>query len=239
MRQESSRTDRRSFLARSAAGIAAGALAVPGLTAVADAAGAAPPPTAADAKSGLERLLAGNARFVAGHPICAPLTKRRAALAHGQSPYAIVLSCSDSRVPVETVFDEEPGNIFGVRIAGNFLDDNGIGSIEYSVAVLKSTLIVVMGHSECGAVKAAVENVNSGAMPPGHIAGLVRAIAPAAKESQGHAGNWLHNAIVQNVRENVAALPHRSAIVAEAVHGGKLRVVGALYDLASGKVTFL
>lgn len=239
MHHEFARTDRRSFLARTALGISAGALALPGLAGVAEAAGAAPPPMAADAKAGLERLMAGNARFVAGHPICPPLTQRRAALAHGQSPYAIVLSCSDSRVPVETVFDEEPGNIFGVRIAGNFLDDNGIGSIEYSVANLKSTLVVVMGHSECGAVKAALENVKSGAMPPGHIAGLVRAIDPAAKKSRAQKGDWLHNAIEENVRENVASLPHRSTIVADAVRGGKLRVVGALYDLASGKVTLL
>ena len=239
MHHEFTRTDRRSFLERTGLGLAAGALALPALAGVAEAAGAAPPPMAADAKAGLDRLMAGNARFVAGHPICPPLTQRRAALAHGQSPYAIVLSCSDSRVPVETVFDEEPGNIFGVRIAGNFLDDNGIGSIEYSVAVLKSTLVVVMGHSECGAVKAALENVKNGAMPPGHIAGLVRAIEPAAKASKGHPGDWLHNAIVANVRVNVAALPHRSAIVAEAVRAGKLRVLGALYDLASGKVTLL
>ena len=236
---ESHRCDRHSFLARAGLGIAAGALALPSITGIAEAAGTAPPPMAADAKAGLARLMAGNARFIAGHPTCPPLTQRRAALADGQSPYAIVLSCSDSRVPVETMFDEEPGNIFGVRIAGNFLDDNGIGSIEYSVAVLKSTLVLVMGHSECGAVKAAVDNVKSGAMPPGHIAGLVRAIEPAARASKGHAGDWLHDAIVQNVRDNVAALPHRSAIVADAVRSGKLRVVGALYDLASGKVTLL
>ena len=239
MDREALRCDRHSFLERAGLGIAAGAFALPSIAGIAEAAGVGPPPMAADAKAGLARLLAGNARFVAGHPICPPLTQRRAALAHGQSPYAIVLSCSDSRVPVETIFDEEPGNIFGVRIAGNFLDDNGIGSIEYSVAVLKSTLVVVMGHSECGAVKAAVENVKSGAMPPGHIAGLVRAIEPAAKRSRVHKGDWLQNAIVENVRENVAALPRGSTIVAEAVHAGKLRVVGGLYDLESGRVRLL
>src|SRR5581483_6066968 len=109
-------------------------------------------PTAA-----LKNLMDGNARFVAETPITGrPLMDRVRELAKGQSPFATVLGCSDSRVPVETVFDHEPGDIFVIRIAGNFVDDSGLGSIEYAVAVLKSPLVMVLGHTSCGAVKAAI-----------------------------------------------------------------------------------
>jgi len=101
----------------------------------------------------LAALMAGNARFVAGNPRCVPATARRTELANGQAPFAAVLGCSDSRVPVETIFDHDPGDVFVVRVAGNFVTDTGLGSLEYSVAVLKSELIMVLGHSSCGAVK--------------------------------------------------------------------------------------
>jgi carbonic anhydrase len=189
--------------------------------------------------SPIERLRSGNARFVSGRPTCVDLSNRRAQLVGGQSPFAIVVSCSDSRVPVETVFDQEPGNIFGVRVAGNFVDPAGLGSIEYSVAVLKSSLILVLGHQECGAIKAAMEYVKSGKTFPGHIQMLAVTLAPSAKKSKSQPGDWFHNAIAQNVRDTVAALPSRSSIVAEAVSNGSLQISGGVYDLASGKVTLL
>lgn len=197
--------------------------------------------TAAVAAEGnpIERLRSGNARFVSGRPTCGDLSNRRAQLVSGQSPFAIVVSCSDSRVPVETVFDQEPGHIFGVRVAGNFVDPAGLGSIEYSVAVLKSSLILVLGHHECGAIKAAMEFVKSGKTFPGHIQMLAVTLAPSAKKSKSQPGDWFHNAIAQNVRDTVAALPSRSSIVAEAVSNGSLQISGGVYDLASGRVTFL
>jgi len=225
--------DRRSFLRVAGAGVA---LAATSLPAAADAPAGAPHPSAHDA---LAMLLAGNARFVSDKAICPPLTARRLELSEGQSPFAIIVSCSDSRVPVETVFDQIPGNIFGVRIAGNFLDDNGLGSIEYSVAVLKSSLILVLGHTDCGAVKAAVKYVKDGTTQPSHIQGLVTAIAPAVKSAKAKAGDLLANSIVENVHENVRALTVRSPIVAEAVKSGSLAVAGGVYDLNSGKVTVI
>jgi carbonic anhydrase len=185
----------------------------------------------------LALLEAGNARFVAGTPQSGALNSRRLELASGQSPFAVVLGCSDSRVPIETIFDQVPGNVFVVRLAGNYLNDDNLGSIEYAVAVLKSQLIVVLGHTHCGAVTAAVEHAKDGIMPPGHIANVVAAIAPAAEETRGLAGDWLENAIVRNVERNVKAIPARSEIVADAVASGDVAIVGGLYDLGTGRVT--
>lgn len=198
---------------------------------------AEPPPVTPD--EGLRRLLAGNERFADDRSECRALSARRVELAQGQSPFAIVLSCSDSRVPVETVFDQMPGNIFSVRVAGNFLTGDGLGSIEYSIAVLQSTLILVLGHTSCGAVKAAVEYVKDGAKQPGSIQRLVDAVAPAAKAAKPMPGDWPHNATVRNVEDNVAALPAQSSIVAGAVKSGKLGIFGGVYDLHSGKVTII
>ncbi len=220
--------DRRTFLA--GAGLSLATLTAAGFPV----AGAA-----AEPKGPLATLLDGNARFVADKAACPPLTARRLELAEGQSPFAIILSCSDSRVPVETVFDQIPGNIFGVRLAGNFVDDAGMGSIEYSIAVLKSSLILVLGHSQCGAIKAALEYVKNGTSQPGSIQTLVKALAPAAKATKGSPGDWATNAIERNVHDNMAALTARSSIVADAVKAGSLKIAGGVYDLHSGKVSIV
>lgn len=225
--------DRRSFLRFAGAGIA---LAATSLPAEADAPAGASQPSAHDA---LAKLLAGNARFVADAAICPPLTTSRLELANGQHPFAIIVSCSDSRVPVETVFDQPPGSIFGVRIAGNFVNEHGLGSIEYSVASFNSPLILVLGHSSCGAVKAATEFVKDGTTQPSHIQSLITAIAPAVKAVSHKPGDLLVNAISENVRENVAVLTARSPIVAKAVKSGALSIAGGVYDLKSGKVTII
>jgi carbonic anhydrase len=205
---------------------------------LADAAGGGPPMAASTPAEALAELKAGNARFAAGDSKCGPLTARVMELANGQNPFAIVLGCSDSRVPIETVFDQEPGHIFVVRVAGNFLNADGIGSIEYAVAVLKSKLILVLGHSKCGAVNAAVGFVQDGKPQPGNIQDLVTAIEPAAKAAKSEPGDWLANAVAENVKRNVAAMTARSTIVADAVKDGSLEVVGGVYDLHTGKVTF-
>lgn len=242
MATDESGCSREVFLERAGLGLAVAALAGETLSATAaTAAGVsnAPPMAANSPAEALAHLRAGNARFVAGKPECGPLTARVAEFASGQSPFAIVLGCSDSRVPVETIFDQMPGNIFVVRVAGNFLNDVNYGSIEYSVAVLRSKLILVLGHSSCGAVNAAVAYAKEGTTQPGHIASLVSAIAPAAKASKGRAGDWLANAIAENVRRNVHAMTTGSKIVADAVAAGHVEVRGGIYDLHTGRVTFM
>lgn len=224
------RSSRRAFL--TAGGLAAVASLAPGITLAAA-------PLHPEAQKGLEELMAGNARFVADKAVCPPLTARRLDLAEAQHPFAIVVSCSDSRVPVETVFDQIPGNIFGVRVAGNFVDDNGLGSIEYSVAVLKSSLILVLGHTHCGAVKATVGFAKDGARQPSHIQNLIEAILPAAQSTKGKPGDWVENACVANVKGNVAAVTARSPIVAKAVQERTLSVAGGVYDLHTGRVTIV
>jgi carbonic anhydrase len=203
------------------------------------AAGAAPPMAATSPAQALAELKAGNARFAAGKPECGSLRARVAELANGQSPFAIVLDCSDSRVPPDTVFNQTPGNIFVVRVAGNFLTNEGLGSIEYSTLLLKSKLIVVLGHSSCGAVTAAVGFVKDGTKEPGHIQSLVTALAPAAQATRGAAGDWVANSIKENVKLTVQAITSRSTIVADAVRAGTLGVAGGVYDLRSGSVAFL
>ncbi|MHB8152693.1 MAG: carbonic anhydrase [Vulcanimicrobiaceae bacterium] len=222
--------NRRAFLATAGIGVA-GAFSLNALTEM-DVAGAAAP-----AQEGLQRLLAGNLRFAEGKPACGPATARRIELANGQAPFAIVLGCSDSRVPIETVFDQEPGEIFAVRVAGNFVNNDGLGSIEYSVAVLKSSLILVLGHSDCGAVKAAVGFVRNGTSAPGHIQELVEAIAPAARQTKGEPGSWVENAVLENVKLNARALVVRSKIIADAVTAGTVSIAGGVYNLHTGRVT--
>jgi carbonic anhydrase len=196
------------------------------------------PPMSADAA--LKNLMDGNARFASDKPIVGhPLMERVRELAKGQSPFATVLGCSDSRVPVETVFDHEPGDIFVVRLAGNFVDGAGLASIEYAVGVLKSPLVMVLGHTSCGAVKAAMDFTENGKPLPGNLQTLVNAIEPAAKASRHASGDWWHNAVVENVRLNVEHLRSARPILQEAFANEQARVVGAIYDLNTGKVTLL
>jgi carbonic anhydrase len=237
MSDSSKDVKRSGFLRAAGLGVAAGALMESTVGAVARAAGAAPPRAAENPPHAIELLKAGNARFVSGASHCGPLTARVVELEQGQAPFATILGCSDSRVPIETVFDQVPGHLFVVRVAGNFVTDDGLGSIEYAVAVLGTPAILVLGHTKCGAVDATVNFVKNGTSQPGHIQSLIVAIEPAAKAVQGHAGDWVHNAVVQNVKQNVAALTARSSIVADAVKKGSVAVVGGVYDLGTGKVT--
>ncbi|HEY6325801.1 MAG TPA: carbonic anhydrase [Candidatus Cybelea sp.] len=185
----------------------------------------------------LERLKAGNARFVAGTPRAEPFGARTAALANGQSPFAVVLGCSDSRVPVETVFDQEPGTLFVVRVAGNFLNADGLGSIEFAIEALKSKLIVVLGHESCGAVGAALQYVGDGVVQPGHIQELVNALVPAVLATRG-AGDWHASAVAENVELTVKAMLARSRIIAGAAERGDAQVVGGIYSIRTGNVSF-
>ncbi len=210
------------------------------------AAGAVPEPAAAanthapmSAQTALQNLNDGNARFAAGKRTCRPLLDRVRELASGQSPFATVLGCADSRVPVEAVFDREPGDIFVVRLAGNFVTEAALGSIEYAVAVLKSPLVMVLGHTSCGAVKAAIDYVETGKTLPGHMQSLATAIAPAAKAARAQHGDVWHDAVVENVRLNAQHLRDSTPILKDAVARREVEVVGAVYDLATGKVALV
>jgi carbonic anhydrase len=223
--------NRRAFLVSAAGALAGGMLPASAV--------AANTKAIMNADAALTNLVDGNARFVAGtrrtRPTLAQITK----LAEGQTPFATILACADSRVPVEAIFDHEPGDIFVVRLAGNFVSDAALGSIEYATAVLKSPLVMVLGHSNCGAVKAAIDFVKTGKALAGHMQLLANAIAPAARTAQHESGDWLHNAVAENVRLNVRVLQSSTPIMAGAVKEENVKIVGAVYELHTGKVTML
>ncbi|MGB6714994.1 MAG: carbonic anhydrase, partial [Candidatus Cybelea sp.] len=179
----------------------------------------------------LERLKAGNARFMAGTPEHEPYGPRVSEFSGDQKPFAVILACSDSRLPVETLFDQLPGKIFVVRVAGNFVSDDTLGSIEFGVDALKAKLIVVLGHSQCGAVKAALRYVRDGIEQPGHVQQIVQKVAPAVLAARGFPGDWLDNGTVQNVALNVQAVTANSEIIAARVNAGEAKVIGGIYNV--------
>ncbi len=198
-----------------------------------------PPPkpeNVIDADAALERLMRGNARYVEGVAMRHDFKGEREALAGGQNPFAAILSCADSRIAPEYAFDAARGDLFVVRVAGNFANDDMIASLEYGVAVLNVPLIMVLGHGSCGAVDATVKAVKDGTQFPGHLPSLISAITPAVKAVLDAPGDLLANAIKENVVLNVHALSTATPILRKAVDEKKLRVVGAIYNLATGKV---
>jgi carbonic anhydrase len=201
-------------------------------------AASAVPKTALSADQALAKLKEGNAAFVQGGCVATGAPARFAELANGQAPFAIVLGCADSRTPPEHLFSRALGELFIVRVAGNTVDTAALGSIEYGVAVLGAPLIVVLGHSKCGAVEAAVKVVKEKAKFPGHIGPLVQPIVPAVLSVKNRA-DVLNAAIGANVERTVGQLRTAKPIVAKAVGEGKAKVVGGVYDLATGKVAFM
>jgi carbonic anhydrase len=146
------------------------------------------------------------------------------------------LSCADSRIAPEYAFDSARGDLFVCRVAGNFVNDDVLASFEYGVAVLNVPLLLVLGHEACGAVDAAIKSLKDGTTLPGRLPSLVTALAPAVKATAGQAGNALDNATRQNVVDNVAKLKAATPIIAKAVVDKKLRIVGGLYHLKTGRV---
>lgn len=187
----------------------------------------------------LKRLIEGNARYVDGVARRHDFKHEREALVGGQNPFAAVLSCADSRIAPEYAFDTGRGDLFVCRVAGNFAGDETIASMEYAVAVLNTPLILVLGHDACGAVDATIKSLKDDKAPPGHIPSLVAAIAPAVKAVPQQGGNVLDDAIRQNVIDNVAKLKSAAPILGAAVGQGKLKVVGGIYRLATGRVDLL
>lgn len=184
----------------------------------------------------LKKLLRGNERFIAGkrdNPNQSKLRLLETSVA--QYPYASILGCADSRVPAEIVFDQGLGDLFVVRVAGNVASQTAIGSLEFSSAVLGSQLIVVLGHAKCGAVVAAVK----GDPLPGRIGVFVEEIKPAVELVRQRTGDLEKNSIIANVQYQVRKLPETSTILGNLVKEGKLKIVGGIYDLSSGKVTLV
>jgi carbonic anhydrase len=189
-----------------------------------------------------KRLLAeGNARFAMGETLAPRLrAEHRRAQVEGQAPFAVVLSCSDSRAPVDMVFDQDPGNLFVVRVAGNLATPVTLGSIEYALKHLGPAVLVVMGHQACGAVMAAKLPSEKTRDEPKNVRHILEQIRPALERAETGNGDPLQarEAIVANVREQMRTL-NSNPVVREAVRAGSIEVVGAYFDLASGKVEFL
>jgi carbonic anhydrase len=184
----------------------------------------------------LNRLLEGNSRYVKGVTRRQDFKPEREALAGGQNPYAAILSCADSRIAPEYAFDSGRGDLFVCRVAGNFASDEMIASLEYSVAVLGTPLILVLGHDKCGAVDATIKSLKDDKPLPGHMPSLVTAIAPAVKAVSPKGEDTLKNAIRQNVLDNVTRLKSATPILSAAVEQNKLKVVGGIYRLKNGRV---
>ena len=187
----------------------------------------------------LKRLMEGNARYVQGVSRRHDFKHEREALVGGQNPYAAILSCADSRIAPEYAFDSGRGDLFVCRVAGNFAGEETIASMEYAVAVLNTPLILVLGHDRCGAVDATIKSLKDDKPLPGHIPSLVAAIAPAVKASSQQSGDALANATRQNVVDNIKRLASATPILSAAVEQKKLKVVGGIYRLDTGRVDLL
>lgn len=182
----------------------------------------------------MEFLLAGNQRFLAGKSQDARLNlERRQAVVEAQHPFAVVLCCSDSRVPPEIIFSKRIGDLFVVRNAGNVLGDVTLGSIEYAVEHLGVPLVLVLGHEKCGAVTAAVK----GGEAPGHVNSVVQKIRPVVEKVQGLPGDPVANAVDANILEVVAQLKASAPTLAPRIQSDQLTILGYRYNLGTGTVT--
>ena len=188
----------------------------------------------------LKRLMDGNARYARNQPEMKDYSAGRAARAEAQYPVAAILGCADSRVSPELIFDQGPGDLFVARVAGNYVNTDDLASLEYAVEVLNSPLVMVLGHSNCGAVSAVLKNAKQHEALPGHIYLLVDALRPGIESAlkQGDK-DALEHAVEANVRHNVGRLSRAQPILAQRLKNKKIEIVGAVYDLASGQVRLL
>ena len=188
----------------------------------------------------LENLKAGNQRFAEGRPLTRDLVAERKATAAGQYPFAVVLSCLDSRCSSEQVFDQGVGDIFNARVAGNVLNDDILGSMEFACKAAGAKLIAVVGHSSCGAIKGACTQVELG-----HLTGLLQKIQPAVTSvitasNKGSVNVAQINAVAEaNVKMVLKQIRERSPILAEMIQQGQVGLVGGMYDLDTGHVKFI
>jgi len=190
----------------------------------------------------LAELVAGNARFVAGKLTHTDVTARIAASAEGQYPKAVILSCLDSRVPVEQVFDRGIGDLFVGRVAGNIENDDQLGSMEFATKLAGAKLVLVLGHSGCGAVKGACDGAELG-----NLTALLAKIRPAVEAVEGFSleertsanEKFVAKVIEQNVRQTVSDIRKDSPVLANLEQSGEIKIVGAVYNLQTGNVGFL
>ena len=188
----------------------------------------------------LQRLMDGNARLLAGKTVNCDMLAQIEATAAGQAPFAAIVGCIDSRVPPELVFDQRLGSVFAARIAGNFVNTDIIGSLEFATRVSGAKLVLVLGHSECGAIKGAIDNVQLG-----NLTATLNNIWPAVEATQAGGERTSKNkAFVQAVAETNARLAarmltERSPVMAEMVDAGSLKIVAAMHDISTGKVSLL
>lgn len=190
-------------------------------------------------EAALQRLMEGNARYVSNKPQATDFASTRQALTTGQNPYACVLSCADSRVSPNFCFDEERGDLFVNRLAGNYVNADMIANIEYGVAVLGASLIMVLGHTDCGAIKAAVKARKEGTDFPGHIQLITTALSAAVKAAEGRPGDLVEAVTRANVKLSVEALKSAPPLIQKRVTDKKLLIVGGLYHLDTGRVELI
>lgn len=196
------------------------------------------PPASPD--EAIQRLMDGNARYVANTPNNADHSVTRNTRAAGQSPFAAIVACSDSRVVPELIFDQAPGELFVVRVAGNFLNEDGIASLEFAAAVLGVQTVMVLGHTSCGAIRATIDSIRDNELPPGHLPSLVNAIRPAVYNAmQQQPDDLLTAATAENAVYNARIAAETGPILSEMNESGKLSSVAGVYDIATGKVEFL
>ncbi len=198
-------------------------------------------PTANTPDEAIELLKAGNSRFFSDQPqrVFSDVNSRRSQII-AQTPFAVVLGCADSRVPIELVFDQGPGDLFSIRVAGNVVEAGTLGSIQYAIKHLKVHLVVVLGHEGCGAVAASLLSPQERAAEPLHVRFLLDAIAPALEGIANIRDRKarMREAVVLNVRRQKALL-EQDDVVREAIESGRVKVIGAFYEIGSGAVDFL
>lgn len=182
----------------------------------------------------LEELKNGNERFLSGKPVNINYAEQIENTKYVQNPHSVVLTCLDSRIPPEIIFDQGIGNIFVLRIAGNIADENIIGSMEFGAGIIGSKLILVMGHNYCRAVESAVKNTEYG-----HLTQLVKRIKPAVPEGVSQEDSAHEDISKRNVRLTIENIMKNSSILFGLVKEGKLKIAGAFYDITSGRVEFL
>ena len=190
----------------------------------------------------LEMLKLGNERFISDHPINRNFSVQVNQTATGQYPFACILSCIDSRIPTEIIFDQGIGDIFNARIAGNFVNEDILGSMEFACKLAHSKLVVVMGHTSCGGVKGACDRAKLG-----NLTQMVEKIYPAVEATKTEAGedrsskniDFVNRVAGKNVELTIEKIKKDSPVLAEMYEQGEIDIVGAMYDVASGKVTFM
>jgi carbonic anhydrase len=198
------------------------------------------PSSSLSGSEALRRMMDGNARYVANRTHPADFAAGRAARVATHRPIAALLSCSDARVGPEFVFDQGPGDLFVVRVAGNILEAEGLASLEYAAQFLGAPLIFVLGHSGCGAMEAAIKVVKDNAVLPGHLPGLIDHLKPAVLAAQkAQPADLLSAAITENLRLTMQNVTAAQPLLSDMIAAGKIRLAGGIYSIATGKVTLL